>query len=65
MQSFPADFGLTFQTGKIIVRKLLKPRILTRNQQALDGLSQQELMVKGDKSALVFKPEYNPDSHGL
>ena len=63
MEALAADFCLSFEAGKIKVRELLKPGVLTRNHQTFYRLGKQILMVKWNKCTLILKRKNNPDSH--
>jgi hypothetical protein len=54
MQSVPADFGLSFKTGKIIFSKIKVFFLATFKQNSLDQLGKQVLMMKRNISTFVL-----------
>lgn len=65
MKPFATDLDLPLETRKIelcIVEEIFAP---TRYQQALNGLRQQKLMVKGHIRTPVLQRENNADSHTI
>lgn len=63
MKAFAADLGLTFEPGEVVVCELLVPGVLAGYNHPFHGLSQQKLMMEGDKSAFVPERKNDPYSH--
>ena len=62
MQAIPANFSLTFESGKIIVQVIAVFFITSFYDDAFDELGKQELMVKGNKGPFVFQNKYDSNS---
>ena len=53
MQPFTTDLGLPFLPAEVVMGKLLKARILTRNDHPLHRLGKEELVVERNEATLV------------
>jgi hypothetical protein len=54
MQTFSADFRLTFQSGEIILIELQVGLVMTKNQKPLDYLSKQVLVMERNISPPIL-----------